>query len=88
MEINSINVGRPQVVQWQGQDLKTSIFKSPVVGSVRVGQTNLEGDQQSDLAVHGGITRAVSIYASEYYEFWKKELEVGAFYLGDILVKI
>ncbi len=32
--------------------IRTSIFKSPVAGRVRVTKVNLDGDQQSDLSVH------------------------------------
>jgi MOSC domain-containing protein YiiM len=35
---------------------------------------NLDGDQQSDLTVHGGEGKAVYIYPSEHYEFWREEL--------------
>jgi len=45
-----------------------------VPGRVRVTKLNVEGDQQSDLAVHGGINKAVYVYPSEYYAFWRKEL--------------
>ena len=35
---------------------------------------NLEGDEQSDLTVHGGVDKAVYVYPSEHYEFWRREL--------------
>ena len=35
---------------------------------------NLEGDGQADLSVHGGVTKAVYVYPSEHYEFWRAEL--------------
>jgi len=35
---------------------------------------NLEGDRQADLTVHGGQDKAVYVYPSEHYSFWKKEL--------------
>ena len=54
--------------------VQTSIFKARVPGRVRVNTLNLEGDQQSDLSVHGGIDKAVYAYPSEHYEFWRKEL--------------
>jgi len=41
---------------------------------VRVAQLNLEGDQQSDLSVHGGIDKAVYAYPSEHYPFWRQKL--------------
>jgi MOSC domain-containing protein YiiM len=35
---------------------------------------NLDGDQQSDLSVHGGVDKAVYVYPSEHYAFWRDEL--------------
>jgi len=34
---------------------------------------NLDGDQQADLTVHGGPDKAVYVYPSEHYPFWKAE---------------
>src|SRR5205823_8640051 len=59
---------------WKGKVVRTSIFKAPVPGRVRVAKLNLEGDQQSDLTVHGGIDKAVYAYPSEHYPFWRREL--------------
>jgi MOSC domain-containing protein YiiM len=52
----------------------TGIFKEPIEGIVRVGEVNLEGDRQADLRVHGGKMKAVYVYPSEHYEFWREEL--------------
>ena len=54
--------------------MRTSIFKQPVAGPVRVGPTNLAGDRQSDPSVHGGPDKAVYIYPSEHYPFWREQL--------------
>jgi MOSC domain-containing protein YiiM len=35
---------------------------------------NLEGDKQADLSVHGGEDKAVYVYPSEHYAYWRKEL--------------
>ncbi len=35
---------------------------------------NLDGDRQADLSVHGGLSKAVYVYPSEHYDFWKDEL--------------
>ena len=35
---------------------------------------NLDGDQQADLTVHGGIDKAVYAYPSEHYSYWRGEL--------------
>ena len=73
MKILSVNVGGPREVEWKGKLIRTSIFKSPQNGSVRVFKLNLEGDKQSDLTVHGGVDKAVYAYPSEHYSFWRQE---------------
>jgi MOSC domain-containing protein YiiM len=70
----SVNVGLPREIDWQGKRVLTSIWKEPVAGRVRVGQFNLEGDQQSDLSVHGGARKSVYAYPSEHYAAWRREL--------------
>ncbi len=74
MKLLSVNVGLPSDIEWKGKVVRTSIFKAPVDGPVRVARLNLEGDQQSDLSVHGGIDKAVYVYSSEHYPFWRQEL--------------
>jgi MOSC domain-containing protein YiiM len=67
-------VGLPREVEWRGKLVRTSIFKAPVSGRVRVTRLNIQGDQQSDLSVHGGAEKAVYAYPSEHYAFWRREL--------------
>ena len=74
MKLLSVNVGLPREIEWKGKMIRTSIFKKPVPGRVRVTKLNVSGDQQSDLAVHGGINKAVYVYPSEHYAFWREEL--------------
>jgi MOSC domain-containing protein YiiM len=52
----------------------TSIFKEPVTGRIRVDRLNLAGDEQSDLTVHGGPDKAVYVYPSEHYVYWREQL--------------
>ena len=73
MQILSLNVGRPRLVQWNGESVSTGIFKEPVKGPVRLRTLNLDGDRQADLSVHGGVHKAVYAYPSEHYEFWRNE---------------
>jgi MOSC domain-containing protein YiiM len=74
MKVLSVNVGRPQRFSIQGDVIVTSIFKDPAQGRVRVLTLNLEGDEQSDLTVHGGVNKAVYAYPSEHYVRWREEL--------------
>lgn len=74
MKLVSVQVGRPREIESGGETVVTSIFKDPVSGPVRVGRLNLDGDEQSDLTVHGGVNKAVYAYPSEHYAFWRHEL--------------
>ena len=70
----SVNVGLPKTVQWRGQSVTTGIFKNPVEGSIALRKHNLEGDGQADLTVHGGPTKAVYVYHTQHYTYWREEL--------------
>src|SRR5438874_1699803 len=74
MKILSVNVGLPKEVSWQGKLVTTGIFKEPVNTPVMLRALNLDGDQQADLTVHGGVTKAVYAYPSEHYGYWRTEL--------------
>lgn len=74
MKLVSVNVGLPRLLAWKGTTFKTGIFKKPVSGQVMLRATNLDGDRQADLSVHGGPNKAVYGYPSEHYEYWRAEL--------------
>ena len=74
MKLISVNVGLPRDVTWLGKSVRTSIWKSPVEGRIHVAKLNLDGDQQSDLSVHGGLDKAVYAYPAEHYPYWRREL--------------
>ena len=73
MKLVSLNVGKPQVVVWNGKSVLTGIFKEPVTGRILLKQFNFDGDEQADLSVHGGASKAVYAYPSEHYEYWRRE---------------
>ncbi len=70
----SVNVGLPKNVQWRDKTVYTGIWKTPVEGPVTVRRLNIDGDGQGDLGGHGGEQRAVMVYQTESYDFWKKYL--------------
>ncbi|HEX8683822.1 MAG TPA: MOSC domain-containing protein, partial [Ardenticatenaceae bacterium] len=74
MKVVSLNVGLPRQVPWKGEVVTTGIFKEPVAGRVTMRTLNLDGDRQADLTVHGGVNKAVYLYPSEHYGFWRQEL--------------
>jgi len=74
MKIVAVSVGLPREVTWKGQTVTTGIFKAPVNGPVALRRHNLEGDRQADLSVHGGPTKAVYLYPTQHYGYWRDEL--------------
>ena len=74
MKVLSVNVGLPREVTWQGKRVTTGIFKEPIQGRVMMRTLNLDGDQQADLTVHGGVSKAVYAYSTEHYNYWRTEL--------------
>ena len=81
--VESVNVGTPREVSWRGQTVRTAIWKDPVAGRVKVRGTSVEGDQQGNPEVHGGVDKALYAYAAEDYRWWGgqlgRELAPGTF---------
>ncbi|TLX21446.1 MOSC domain-containing protein [Thermomonas fusca] len=52
----------------------SAIDKRPLAGKVRIGELGIEGDEQGDLRVHGGVDKAVHHYAFDHYALWRDDL--------------
>jgi MOSC domain-containing protein YiiM len=61
-------------VRWRGRVVRSAIWKTPLVGRVQVTRFNLEGDRQADPAFHGGAEKAIYVYPSEHYAYWRPRL--------------
>jgi MOSC domain-containing protein YiiM len=76
MHILSVNRGKvaPLFVSESGvtQSVISGIRKQSVDYPVQVGKLGIEGDEQADLTVHGGLEKAVYLYPHEHYAFWEK----------------
>jgi MOSC domain-containing protein YiiM len=85
--VESVNVGRPRPVPWRGQTVMTAIWKAPVPGRVPVRGVNVDGDQQGNPEVHGGVDKALYAYAGEDADWWASQLgrEVGPGSFGENL---
>lgn len=70
LRLVAIQVGEPR----RYGSRRTGYVKLPVRGPVWLGRTNLEGDGQANLAVHGGPDKAVLAYAASHYPAWRAEL--------------
>jgi MOSC domain-containing protein YiiM len=71
IQLLSVNRSLAREVQINGRKVRTAIGKQPVAGAVAVRRMGLEGDEQADLSVHGGLTKAIYAYPSEHFEVWR-----------------
>lgn len=78
IKLISIQVGLPKTIGGtdSASEWTTGFFKEPVSGPIWVGTTNLAGDGQADLRVHGGADKAINLYPFEHYADWRDELEI------------
>lgn len=79
LRLLSVNVGRPKIIAHiNGEDVRSGIAKHPVNSErVFVGATNIEGDEQADLSVHGGVDKAVYAYPSTHWPWWEGEHQLA-----------
>ncbi len=70
----SIQIGRARPMTVRGKRVMTAISKTPITHRVEVGPLGLEGDEQADRSVHGGLKKAVYAYPSEHYGFWREQM--------------
>ena len=70
----AVAVLRGRAVPYTRPGSRSAIAKTPVRGPVHVGPLGLEGDEQGDPKVHGGLDKAVHQYAQEHYVPWRTEL--------------
>jgi MOSC domain-containing protein YiiM len=65
----NISAARPLVID--GREVMSGIVKRSVAGPIEVRAMGLAGDEQADLSVHGGLSKAVYAYPVEHYGFWQ-----------------
>jgi MOSC domain-containing protein YiiM len=68
-------VGRPRPIgTTRGRVVESAIGKARVeAATIELGETNLAGDRQADLRVHGGPDKAVYAYPSEHVPAWQAD---------------
>lgn len=72
MRILGVQVGRARPLLAGDRTVASGIRKHAVSGAVGVGPLGLEGDEQADLTVHGGLAKAVYAYPFEHYPYWEQ----------------
>lgn len=67
----SVNLGTARPLATGNGTVMSGIDKRAAAGAVNVHLLGLEGDEQADLTVHGGPSKAVYAYPSEHLAFWR-----------------
>ena len=67
----SLNIAAARPLVIDGREVMSGIVKRSVAGPVAVRAMGLAGDEQADLSVHGGLSKAVYAYPVEHYGFWQ-----------------
>jgi MOSC domain-containing protein YiiM len=75
-QLLSINIAQASLISCEGRQVMTAIGKraaSTLADPRRIGvrPLGLHGDEQADLTVHGGVSKAVYAYPHEHYAFWQ-----------------
>ena len=71
MKLLSVNVGRVRPIAIGARTVASAITKQAAAGRVSVHPLGLGGDEQADLSVHGGLSKAVYAYPAEHLAFWR-----------------
>jgi len=71
MNLLSVNAGRARPITIGARTVTSAIGKRAVAGRVSVHLLGLDGDEQADLSVHGGLSKAVYAYPAEHLAFWR-----------------
>ena len=83
LRLLSIQVGRSRALQVSGRTVHSAIAKQPVAGPVAVTALGLQGDEQVDLSVHGGLSKAVYALPSEHLPWWAAQRRAAGVSLFD-----
>lgn len=73
MRVVSVNTGTARPLRVGNRNFLSAIGKTAVPGSLSVGRLGLQGDEQADPSVHGGLDKAVYAYPTEHLAFWQAQ---------------
>lgn len=79
----SVQVGTSRLLRVGERTLRSAMRKQPVAGPVAVGPLGLAGDEQNDLSVHGGLSKAVYALPAQHLAWWSQQRRAAAVSLLD-----
>jgi len=77
MQVISVNVSLPKIIEINGDLVSTGIYKLPVQTAAWLGKLTLDGDDQADKKVHGGPHQAAYCYPLAHYAHWQARLSAS-----------
>jgi len=77
--ILSLHVGQVRPLKVGERVIRSAIAKQAVRGCVSVAALGLQGDEQEDLSVHGGVRKAVYALPRQHLVWWQAQrMQAGA----------
>lgn len=71
MKITSTNIAKLATIIWNGKEVTTGIYKTPIKKPIYLGKEAVKGDVVSDRKVHGGVFKACYLFSENHYKYWK-----------------
>ncbi|HEX4861333.1 MAG TPA: MOSC domain-containing protein, partial [Rhizomicrobium sp.] len=72
LDVIAVSIARARPIgELHGETVLSGIDKKTVTADVFVRKLGIEGDEQADLSVHGGLDKAVYAYPAEHWQWWE-----------------
>ncbi|MES2596351.1 MAG: MOSC domain-containing protein [Verrucomicrobiota bacterium] len=78
--VDALHAGKASEIQptgtgeWWDKPWQTGFYKQPHLDKLWLGYEGFRGDEQADRRHHGGSEKAVCVYATEHYPYWREKL--------------
>jgi len=82
-KVIALHMGRTRQIEssqsgeWWDKPWETGFYKEAQAGPRWLGYEGFRGDEQADRRYHGGSEKAVCVYASEHYPYWRDTLAIS-----------
>lgn len=81
-KVLALHIGKARQIEsfesgeWWDKPWQTGFYKEPQSGPRWLGYEGFRSDEQADRRYHGGPEKAVCVYASEHYPYWRETLRI------------
>jgi MOSC domain-containing protein YiiM len=81
--IHSVHLGQVRPLKVGERVIRSAIAKQAVSGFVQVATLGLQGDEQEDFSVHGGVRKAVYALPAQHLAWWSRQRQQAGATLFD-----